>query len=511
MNNGLFSRSRGYSVSYIVTFFAFLATAVGLYSFRSCSAPLKKKCIAPNFSANIANLKGKKNLVPVLILGSGPAGLSAAIYTSREVPTVVLHGGKPGGLLTDTSLVENWPGERSILGSDLIGKLQQQAEAFGARFVEDSVTSVDFSQWPFVLKTADQTTLHALTVIICTGAKPKMLGIPGEEKYWASGVTSCAVCDAPFFKNEDVVVIGGGDSAVEEATQLARHVKSVTILVRGDRMRAAGAMQGRLSGYPNVSTRYGVEPREIVGDGARVTGIEVFDKNKQALEIIPITGVFLAIGHQPNTQLFTESLTLDNGGYIEIGCHCQETSVSGVYAAGDVADPTYRQAGVAAGDGIKAALDSLAFLRSVGFDSVVMNNIQKDLFAQPSVPVLDKEVEKSSEKKNNLGNIEIVASLVDLDQLVQEAQLPVIIDFFTEDCTACKRVLPLLENAAKTYAGKAIFVKVDAGEAEGVMEKYQVTRVPTLLIYDRGALRARHNSALEKRELNEFLQAVIEG
>lgn len=191
-----------------------------LFLLSSCVGGKQTELVPPIITQNF--LRNSKDIIPIAILGTGPAGSSAAVYAARgNKYTVVLHGNKPGGLLTETTWVENWPGAQRILGPDLIGQLQKQAQEFGAHLIHDTVESVDFSRWPFVLYTEEGRTLHVLTLIIATGATPRQLGVPGENEYWGTGVTTCAVCDAPFFKSKNVVVIGGGDSAVEEAMQLA--------------------------------------------------------------------------------------------------------------------------------------------------------------------------------------------------------------------------------------------------------------------------------------------------
>ena len=222
--------------------------------------------------------------------------------------------------------------------------------------------------WPFRIITEGGQTIHALSVTISTGANPRKLNIPGEDAYWGSGVTSCATCDAPFFKGEEVVVIGGGDSAVEEAMQLSKYASQVTVLVRSNKMRAASRMQNRLKEYKNVAVHYNLSPKEIVGDGTKVTGIKLHNSVTQKDSVMPISGVFLATGHDPNTKLFECQISLTKTGHIELDTRTQQTSMPGVFAAGDVADNRYRQAIVSAGDGVKAALDAIQFLQEIGLN-----------------------------------------------------------------------------------------------------------------------------------------------
>ncbi len=227
---------------------------------------------------DFSQLAGKKNVYPIVIIGSGPAGLSAGLYGARaKKKTLVIEGAKPGGLLTETSYVENWPGFKAILGRELMKELKEQAAHFGASFLEDSVEKVDFSKWPYEIYTEDGKIIYALTVIIATGASPSPLNIPGEKEFWGRGVTTCAICDAPFYANKNVVVIGGGDSAIAEAIQLSAYANKITILVRKDKMRAAATNQELLIGYPKVSIIYNIEPKEILGDAKHVTGIKLYN------------------------------------------------------------------------------------------------------------------------------------------------------------------------------------------------------------------------------------------
>ncbi|MGE0207297.1 MAG: NAD(P)/FAD-dependent oxidoreductase, partial [Candidatus Babeliales bacterium] len=308
-------------------------------------------------------VKSLKNVVPLLISGSGAAGGSAALYGSRsDLKTIVIGGEKPGGALTETSYIENWPGRVKVLGSKLMDDLHEQAKSFGAEFLNDTVLSIDCSEWPYTVKTEGGLTLRVLALIYATGSTPRTLGIPGEKEFWGRGVTTCAICDAPFCKGYDVAVVGGGDTAAEEAMQLAPYAKHITILVRGSAMRASAAMQERLKEYPNIAIAYHKEVKKINGTDGHVSSIDVLDNQSNTMQTMPIRGFFLAIGHDPNVALVKDCVALDKEGYVALDSRSQRTSVPFIYAAGDVADKHYKQAGVAAGDAIKAALDALADL-----------------------------------------------------------------------------------------------------------------------------------------------------
>ncbi len=327
-----------------------------------------------------------KNLIPIAVIGSGPAGLSAALYGARAaVRTMVFEGRNPGGQLTETAYVENLPGAPRLLGSELIEAMRKQAESFGAVCVSDTIVEVDFSQWPFLLKTESGNEVYALTVIIATGAKPCFLSdshdTPGEKTYWGQGgVSTCAVCDAPFYKDQKVVVVGGGDSAVEEATYLTSYADSVTMLVRGPALRAAPTMQDRLKGSQKITVLYNTAVEEIVGNGTSVTGVRIVNTRENTHADLSVDGVFLAIGHYPNSDIFKKWIATDKEGYIVAGPHDQQTSLPGIFTAGDVSDKVYKQAGVAAGNGIKAALDAYAFLQAQGYSEAFVKEIESNYY-----------------------------------------------------------------------------------------------------------------------------------
>ncbi|GMU19146.1 MAG: bifunctional thioredoxin reductase/thioredoxin [Candidatus Babeliales bacterium] len=440
-------------------------------------------------------LKDKKNVYPMVVIGSGPAGLSAGLYGARaKKKTLVIEGMKPGGLLTETSYVENWPGFKAILGKDLMNELKAQAAYFGASFLEDTVERVDFSQWPFVIYTDDGKIIYALTVIIATGASPSPLNIPGEKEFWGKGVTTCAICDAPFYANKNVVIIGGGDSAIAEAIQLSAYADKITILVRKDKMRAAPTNQELLKGYPKVSIMYNIEPKEILGDEKHVTGIKIYNNKTKETSIMPIDGVFLAIGHKPNTGLFKGSVKLDSNGYIIVEGRTQATSIPGVYAAGDVEDHRYRQAGIAAGSGIKAALDADFWLNELGFTEEIAHRLQDNQLAAVTIePSLVKHI----------------ASLEDFERTIAESKLPVIVDFYADYCPSCMQMLPHFKTVAQQFKNLALFASVDIAKLPDLAAKFHVTKIPCILVFKDGALAARYTTAMGKKELQDLAARTV--
>ena len=310
--------------------------------------------------------KKKIEKIETLIIGSGPAGYTAAIYAARaDLKPVLIQGLQPGGQLTTTTDVENYPGYRNgITGPEMMEDFKAQAERFGTDTRWGTVTKVDLSQRPFKVEIDEKTNVLAETIIIATGASAKWLGIEDEKRLNGYGVSACATCDGFFYKGKNVVVVGGGDTAAEEATYLAKMCTKVTLLVRKDKMRASKAMQHRVFKTANLEVLFNHETKSINGEPGS-TGVESVTavNNKSNKEItIPASGFFVAIGHKPNTDLFQGQLDMDENGYLIITPGTSKTKIPGVFAAGDVADHVYRQAVTSAGTGCMAALDAERFL-----------------------------------------------------------------------------------------------------------------------------------------------------
>ena len=308
--------------------------------------------------------------VKVLIVGSGPAGYTAAIYASRANLSPVLYSGMlQGGQLTQTTMVENFPGfPAGRMGFDLMEDMRQQAERLGADMRFGIVTSVDFGKRPFRVAIDDGSTLEAETLIIATGASAKYLGLPDEKKYAGVGVSACATCDGFFFRGKDVAVVGGGDTAAEEATYLAGLANKVYLIVRRDVLRASKAMQERVLNNPKITVLFKHQTLALEGDGHVERAVLAKNKGEADEQTvrIDIQGFFLAIGHQPNTAPFTPAVETDAQGYVKLSGSGQQTNIEGVFACGDVCDPTYRQAITAAASGCRAALDADRYLRDKG-------------------------------------------------------------------------------------------------------------------------------------------------
>jgi len=310
----------------------------------------------------MSEVNNTSNHHKVAIIGSGPAGFTAAVYTGRaNLNPVIFEGMQPGGQLTITTEVENYPGfENGIMGPELMDVMRKQAHRFGAQSIYKEITEIDFSKRPFTLKTYDE--IHtADAVIISTGASARLLGIESEKKYMGFGVSACATCDGFFFKNQRIIVVGGGDTAMEEANYLTRFASEVTVIHRRDEFRASKIMYDKAKKNPKIKFMTSKVIDEVVGteeNGRKtMTGVILRDVNDSSKVKLDVEGLFIAIGHKPNTELFKGVLDMDETGYLKVKPGSTYTNVEGVFAAGDVADKVYRQAITAAGSGCMAAID----------------------------------------------------------------------------------------------------------------------------------------------------------
>ncbi len=306
-----------------------------------------------------------KSIENVIIIGSGPAGLTSALYTSRaNLEPLMIEGEEAGGQLMITNDVENYPGfEHGITGPELIATLRKQAGRFGTRFITKNVTQVDLSKRPFKVTVGKEEYL-AKTIIISTGASAKYLGLPSERQYMSRGVSACATCDGAFFRNVEVGVVGGGDTAMEEANFLTRFASKVYVIHRSDNFRASKIMIDRARKNPKIEFLTYAAVEEVIGDGKSVTGIKLKNMKSNEVNEMKLQGLFIAIGHQPNTKLFNGVLDMNEAGYLKTKPGTTYTNIEGVFAAGDVQDPNYRQAITAAGTGCMAAIDCERWLEA---------------------------------------------------------------------------------------------------------------------------------------------------
>lgn len=312
--------------------------------------------------------------VKCMIIGSGPAGYTAAIYAARaDLKPVLYTGLTAGGQLTTTTDVENYPGyPDGITGIDMMENFRKQAERFDTDIRIGYITAVDFSAIPYKVTTDEGVTILCDSVIISTGATAKYLGLESEKKYSGSGVSACATCDGFFYKGQDVAVVGGGDTAAEEATHLAKLCKKVYMLVRKGELKASKAMIHKIEATPNIEILYNTETSEILGNDLGVTGVSIFNNVSKTNGVLEVSGFFLAIGHHPNTEVFKNWIVMDKAGYIQTVPGSSKTNIPGVFCCGDAQDRIYRQAVTAAGSGCMAALDCERFLSGIVHESKII-------------------------------------------------------------------------------------------------------------------------------------------
>lgn len=475
---------------YLLGLAILLGSGAFFWSFwQGFSVPWKQKS-----EINLDRVYGKENVVPFLVLGSGPASLAAALYGARtKVRTVVLKGKNPGGQLVGTSYIENWPAIKKIRGAEVVKDFEEQAAWFGAVMVNDSAKVVDLTSWPYVVSTDEGEKLEALAIFIGTGATPRYLGIPGEQDYWGKGVTTCAICDAPYHKGDTVVVVGGGDSAVEEALELSPYAKEIRMLVRGDVMRASPVMIERLDECTNVKIYYNTSLTQINGENDKVGSVDVINnKTKEKSHWANVKGVFLAIGLIPNTGMVKGQVKTQKGGCITLKGRSQQTSVPGVFAAGDVSDPRYKQAGVAAGDGIKGGLDAVWWLSEIGYNPTVAERLEPYFFE----PELEEHVKVAQ-----------INSDAELKALIEYADgRLVILDFYTPYCPSCMQMMPVVEWVGTKMKDKVVFGKIDASIAFDLVKKFKAPKVPHFVVTRDGEIIGRTDDVMGRAELTKFVK-----
>jgi thioredoxin reductase (NADPH) len=449
-----------------------------------------------SLSADKIDLKANPRIYSAVVIGSGPGALTSAIYLQRAgIETLVIEGSTPGGAITQSPGVHNWPGEIEISGEKLIKKIRLQAEHNGTTFVSREVTYIDLSKRPYtvtmrsVYDYEDVVKVQANAVIVATGSNPKLLGIPGEsgeQGYWTRGVYNCAVCDGGLYKGKTVAVIGGGDSAIIEADYLSKIAKKVYVILRSEQFRTVETLRkNELVKKDNVEVINNTNISEISGDGKKVTHLNL--SNEKAL---PVDGVFVAIGATPNTKILNHQLELDHRGYVCL-VDGQQTSVPGVFAVGDIVDPIYKQAVSAAGDGAKAALQAEHYLASIKNESLEM---------QPQPKIF---------QVINPGNGDSASDLISekaFYDAISEGQTPLVVDFYSPYCNPCKTFGQSFQEAAQKHHGKARFLKVDVTQFPQLAQNYGVYSLPTLMVFDINGKQVEKASGLAgvKKSINKL-------
>lgn len=447
----------------------------------------------------------------MVIIGSGPAGYTAAIYAARANLKPVMFegfqaGGIPGGQLMTTTEVENFPGfPEGITGPKLMERLKAQAERWGTQCHTEDVIEVDLKQRPFSIKSTERQ-VKAHTLIVATGATAKRLGLPSEAQFWSSGISACAICDGatPIFKNEELAVVGGGDSAAEEAVYLTKYGSHVHLLVRREEMRASKAMQDRVLNNPKITVHWNTQPVDVFGTGSRLEGIKIRNTKTGEEGELPVRGVFYAIGHTPNTSLFQGQLELDALGYVAVEPGTVETSVAGVYAAGDVQDREYRQAITAAGTGCMAALTAERWLSG--------NNLIQEYHQSPesetAPSVAEEEAAADTEETFDLSATRHVGGYA-LRRLFHESNRPILVKYASPTCGPCHTLKPILDKVVGEYDGKIHFVEIDIEADPEIAQVAQITGTPTVQLFKDKEMYKEVRGVKQKGEFRQMIDSAL--
>jgi thioredoxin reductase (NADPH) len=453
---------------------------------------------------------GLENLV---IVGSGPAGYTAAIYAARAnlrpvVITGFQDGGIPGGQLMTTTHVENFPGfPDGILGPELMDRLKAQAVRWGTRLVEADAERIDLSQRPFRID-ADGQTIQAQAVILATGASANRLGLPSEARFWNAGISACAICDGatPQFRQVELAVVGGGDSACEEAVYLTKYGSRVHLIVRSDRLRASKAMADRVLANPAIQVHWNRQIRDCSG-GDWLEAIELVDPNGDpnggASEHLPVRGLFYAIGHTPNTRLVRDQLQVDAKGYVITQPGRPDTSIEGVYAAGDVADAEWRQGITAAGSGCQAALAAERWLTHHGLAVTVSQD--------PVDPATVGEVKRTavSDEANFDPQALWQKGSFALRKLYHDSDKPLLVVYTSPTCGPCHVLKPQLKRVLEELGGRAQGVEIDIDADNAIAQQAGVTGTPTVQLFFRKELKQQFRGVKQRSEFRAAIDELL--
>jgi thioredoxin reductase (NADPH) len=438
---------------------------------------------------DVKQLVNKRNVVPVVVVGAGPAGLTAALNTARaDLKTFVFTGPELGGTLLQCHGIENWPGSKKSTGAHVMEELSEQAKSFGAVFVQKTITKIDFSSWPRRLWTEDGEEINALTVIIATGGTPKTLDIDGVKKYWGKGIGICAICEAPFDKGKEVAVIGGGDTGVDKALQLAAFAKKVTIIEKGSSLTAMAAPQQYIKKNHLINVLYNVEAKSIKGVKNRITSMELMDKKTGKVFDLPVESVYFAIGFTPNTAFLKHEIDLDDAGYVITECKMKQTSTEGVFAAGTVADSRYQKAATASGQGMQAGMDAIFFLQQIGFDKELSEHIAPYYYKPEAIVSSMPDVRDENEFQMYINAVPLL-----------------VVDFYSPSCPVCKGMMSVVEKIADKYQDKIQMIKVNIDNNKNIADYYQITTLPTLLMIKEKDVIAKSIGRKSLEELEEFI------
>lgn len=447
----------------------------------------------------------------LVIIGSGPAGYTAAIYAARANLKPVMFegfqkGGIPGGQLMTTTEVENFPGfPEGITGPKLMERMKAQAERWGTECYTEDVIEVDLSQHPFTIRSTDRE-VKANSIIIATGATAKRLGLPSEEQYWNNGISACAICDgaSPLFREKELVVVGGGDTATEEAVYLTKYGTHVHLLVRRGEMRASKAMRDRALNHPKITVHWHTEPVDVFGN-SYLEGVKVRNNNTGEESEIAASGLFYAIGHHPNTELFKGQLELDPVGYIVVKPGTVETSIEGVFAAGDVQDHEYRQAITAAGTGCMAALLAERWLSA---HNLIQEHHQNPEAEKPAPKAEEPETVADTETTFDVNNVRHVGGYA-LRRLFHESDRLLIVKYISPTCGPCKILKPILDKVVDEYGDKIHFVEIDIDADPEIAKMGGIIGTPTIQFFKDKDFLKEMKGVKQKAEFRQVIDSYL--
>lgn len=448
----------------------------------------------------------------VVIIGSGPAGYTAAIYAARaNLKPFVFEGfqagGLPGGQLMTTTEVENFPGfPEGITGPQLMDRMKAQAIRWGAELVTEDVTFIDFSQRPFVIRSDDRE-VRAHSVIIATGATAKRLGLPCENDFWSRGVSACAICDGatPIFRGAELAVVGGGDTAAEESIYLTKYGDHVHMLIRGEKMRASKAMQDRVFKNPRITVHWNSEAIDVFGENGHMTGIKLRNTKTGEESNLHVKGLFYAIGHTPNTSLFKGQLELDEVGYIATQHGSVETNIEGVFAAGDVQDHEYRQAITAAGTGCMAAMLAERWL---SFNGLVQEFHQTEASEKPAAEPATKKTEAQQASEFELATTRHEGGYA-LRKLYHESDRLIMVKYASPQCGPCHTLKPILNKVVDEFDGKIHYIEIDIEQDPEIAEAAGVVGTPTIQFFKHKDKVGELKGVKQKSQYRELIQSHL--
>ena len=453
-----------------------------------------------------------KTIENIVIIGSGPAGYTAALYAARAnlqplLITGFQKGGIPGGQLMTTTFVENFPGfPNGVMGPELMDLLKTQALRWGTRLIEEDAENVDLRKYPFSLTTFDKKKeIKANSIIIATGASAKRLNLPNEKQFWSKGISACAICDGatPQFIEEELAVVGGGDSACEEAVYLTKYGSHVHLLVRSSKLRASASMADRVLLNSQITVHFDTELIDVEGDDSWLKSLRIKKKGSEDLNVIQVRGLFYAIGHSPNTGIFTNQIKVDKRGYIITKSGRPETSLEGVFAAGDVADPEWRQGITAAGSGCKAALAAERWLTA--------NNLASVIHRKATEPKEAKRIPKTqtSNEKNFRFDASWQKGSYALRKLYHESNIPLLVIYTSKNCGPCHVLKPQIKRIIEELKGKVQAVEIDIENDKEIAKQAKLVGTPTVQLFFKKELKEQWQGVKQRSQFKNSIIKLI--